>query len=205
MTATVARMAGDLDGDWCEQALVTTRVAIDIETTGLDWRTAEVRTIQVAIGGEVALVQVQDTEPANLVRLVSDPRITKVFHHAAFDLRFLAGSYDALPSNIACTKVAAKIALPGLPPRAYSLAPLLRDRLGVKIDKSQQTSDWSGELTNEQVAYAADDVRHLDRLLSDLLAEARSTRSLNLIESSFAYLPTRVALDLRGAGDVFTH
>lgn len=206
MTTAVEVLNEDLSASWLERVLRHGYAGIDIETTGLDWRVDRVRTVQVESAGSICVIRMDGvTRPRRLQLLLEEPRVGKIFHHAAFDLRFLAHSWGFKPTNVSCTKVAAKIVRPGLPAGAYSLAPLLRELLKVELDKSLQTSDWSQELTAEQIDYAGNDVRHLRTLLDRLRELASRALVLDLVEASFAYLPTRVELDLVAVGDVFTH
>lgn len=198
---------GDIDADWLVHARTTAALACDIETTGLDWRVDQIRTFQIATPDTVAIIQVTPGDhPRRLLELLEDPTVTKVFHHAPFDLRFLVATWKAAPASIACTKVATKIVEPGLSAGDYSLKPTLRRILGVNIDKTQQVSDWSAhDLTRAQLEYAANDVRYLVPLLAELRARATARGVSRLLEESFAYLPTRAALDTRGVGDVFDY
>ena len=84
--------------------------------------------------------------------------------------------------------------------------PVLLRHLGVIISKAEQRSDWtSAVLSAEQMSYAATDVRHLVTLLDRLMRNAEDRGLTDLVEQSFAYLPTRVELDIRGSGDVFAY
>ncbi len=70
--------------------------------------------------------------------------------------------------------------------------------LGVVIDKTEQTSDWSRPLSDQQLAYAAADVAHLLRLREVQSAELarRSLAETMRIES--ALLPVIVGMGLAG-------
>lgn len=203
----VAMSRTDLSPEWLARAKEAGRVAWDVETSGLDFRRDEVHTCQIGLGDEIAVVQLErGAEPRNLRALLADPAVLKVFHHAPFDLRFMAHKWDVRPASVACTKIAAKILWPGREPKAYSLQPLLEEILGVRIDKSLQVSDWSREiLSTGQMDYAANDVRYLLELFDALTAEARALGVADLMDASFAYLPARVMLDLSGAGDVYLY
>lgn len=198
---------GDIDDEWLERARTVEALGCDIETTGLDWRVDQVRTIQLATDASVAIVQVRSGDrPDRVLELLADGAVTKVFHHAPFDLRFLLRTWEFAPVSIACTKVAAKIVDPGLAREMYSLKPTLERLLGVVIDKTQQVSDWSArDLSSEQLAYAANDVCYLVPLLAELRAGAEARGVARLLESSFAYLPARARLDTLGIGDVFEY
>lgn len=210
MTVTQGRTElrrGDLDAAWLTMARAAGRVAWDIETSGLEWRSDKIGTCQIGVGSDIAVIQLDPgAVPANLRALLADPGVTKVFHHAPFDLRFMAHSWAVRPAAVACTKIAAKIVSPGREPEAYSLRSVLREYLGVEIDKSMQVSDWSrAELSGAQLDYAANDVRYLVELLGVLTARARREGVTALVEASYGYLPVRVALDVRGSGDVFAY
>jgi len=200
-------LQGDLAWDLAERAMTLGEVAWDIETTGLDWRSDVIRTVQVAVGSDIAVVQLRQWEtPKVLACLLEEGSIKKTFHHAAFDLRFMAYHWQLEPANIRCTKVAAKIAEPGLGHGSYSLRPLLRRHLSVDLDKSEQTSDWSvDDLSPAQLAYAGNDVRYLSALHAHLVGLVEARGALDLLSASYGYLPARVRLDLDGAGDVFAY
>lgn len=197
----------DIDDEWLERARTAESLGCDIETTGLDWRTDQIRTIQLATDSSVAIVQMGPGDrPERLIDLLSDRKVTKVFHHAPFDLRFLIQTWQVAPASIACTKVAAKIVEPGLASEMYSLKPTLERLLGVAIDKTQQVSDWSArELSREQLAYAANDVRYLVQLLTELRGRAIARGVADTLDASFEYLPIRAKLDTLGIGDVFDY
>ncbi|WNV77832.1 ribonuclease D [Geodermatophilus sp. DSM 44513] len=198
---------GDIDQDFFDRARAEGRVAWDIETTGLDWATDRIGTCQLAVAGEIAVVQLGEWgAPDRLRSLLEDPIMVKVFHHAPFDLRFMAHHWKADPANVACTKIASKILDPGLDPRAHSLKPVLERYLGVVIDKAEQRSDWvRGALSNAQVAYAARDVQYLAELHDLMERRAVGVDVAPLLRASYDYLPTRVKLDLMGAEDVYAY
>ncbi|MGW4125884.1 ribonuclease D [Nocardia sp. NPDC004711] len=197
----------DVDENFYRLCQAEEAIAWDIETTGLDWRTDRIATVQVAAGSAVALVQLGGNErPTRLASLLEDQSLLKIFHHAPFDLRFMAYQWRLSPRNVACTKVASKILSPELDSKSHSLMPTLARRLGVRISKEQQQSDWlSTELSAAQLEYAAADVRYLVSLLHNELDEATRQGVDTLIQQSFDYLPCRVTLDILGISDVFAY
>lgn len=198
---------GDIDDNFMSLCLGAQSIAWDIETSGLDWNLDAIGTCQLAVGGELAIVQItRDHTPRRLARLLAERSVRKVFHHAPFDLRFMSNKWRVIPANVACTKIASKILHPELDSPEHSLLSVLDRTLGVTISKDQRLSDWrASELTEAQLAYAANDVRYLNALLTVQLSEAYERGLEDDVERSFAYLPTRVALDLRGVGDVYAY
>jgi ribonuclease D len=184
-------------------------VAIDSETMGLDPHRDRLCLIQLSAGdGDCHLVQFAQGEyqAPNLVALLTDPAVTKLFHYARFDIAMIKRYLDVDCAPIYCTKIASKLV------RTYTdrhgLKDLCRELLGVDLSKQQQSSDWGAEhLSPQQLAYAANDVLHLHRLhgvLQDMLA--REGRS-HLARACFEFLPTRAELDLGGWStiDIFSH
>ncbi|MCS6758118.1 MAG: ribonuclease H-like domain-containing protein [Candidatus Devosia euplotis] len=184
-------------------------VAIDTETMGLHPHRDRLCVVQLSPGdGSADIVQIpQDVSDApNLVKLLADPDITKIFHYARFDVAALKNRFDVIAGPVYCTKIASKLV------RTYTdrhgLKDISRELLGVDMSKQQQSSDWgSDKLSDAQLEYAASDVlslhdlkRHLDRML------AREGRTA-LARACFDFLATRCELDLLGwdETDIFAH
>lgn len=183
-------------------------VAIDTETMGLQPGRDRLCVVQLSAGdGDCHLVQLKGRyEAPNLVRLLSDPAILKIFHFARFDVAVLKTYLNADVTPVYCTKIASKLV------RTYTdrhgLKDLCRELIGVDLSKVQQSSDWGAdELSNAQIDYAAQDVLYLHRLRERLEAMlAREGRS-EIAERCFDFLPTRARLDLAGwpETDIFAH
>lgn len=184
-------------------------VAIDTETMGLDPRRDRLCVVQLSPGdGSADVVQIARGQRAapNLVALLSDPAIVKIFHYARFDLAVLYNAFGVMPAPVYCTKIVSRLT------RTYTdrhgLKDLVKEMLGIDLSKQQQSSDWGADALSEaQLAYAAADVLHLHALkqaFDPLLA--REDRG-DLAAECFAFLPTRARLDLAGWPDVdiFAH
>jgi ribonuclease D len=142
----------------------------------------------------------------NLKALLANPKITKIFHFARFDLAALYNAFGVMPQPVYCTKIASRLT------RTYTdrhgLKDLVREVLNIDLSKQQQSSDWGAQsLTEAQLAYAASDVLHLhslrERLDAMLVREGRT----ELAQACFDFLPFRAKLDLGGweAEDIFAH
>lgn len=184
-------------------------VAIDCETMGLNPLRDRLCVVQLSGGdGTAHLVQIAigQTSAPNLVRLLADPSVLKLFHFGRFDIAAMAQTFGVFAAPVYCTKIASKLV------RTYTdrhgLKFLVSELLGVDISKQQQSSDWGiAELSEAQMSYAASDVLYLHQLRTALDARlAREGRS-DLAQKCFAFLPTRAALDLAGwpDSDIFAH
>jgi ribonuclease D len=196
-------------GDLPDLSRYGREVAIDTETMGLDPHRDRLCVVQLSPGdGSADIVQIPQNaaEAPNLVKLLADPGVTKIFHYARFDVAALKNRFGVVTGPIYCTKIASKLV------RTYTdrhgLKDLARELLNVDLSKQQQSSDWGAEkLSDAQLEYAASDVlylhdlkRHLDRMIK---REGRS----EIAQSCFDFLKTRCELDLLGWDeiDIFAH
>jgi len=142
----------------------------------------------------------------NLVRLIRNRKVLKLFHFGRFDIAMLAHALGAVARPVWCTKIASKLSRTSTD--RHGLKYLCQELIGIDISKQQQTSDWgSAELSEAQLEYAASDVLYLHRLkaaLEDRLAREGRT---DLAAACFKFLPDRALLDLAGwpETDIFEH
>jgi ribonuclease D len=197
---------GDVGEATARELRAAGRIAWDIETSGLDWSSDKIGTCQLYSDATGAIViQLNGHVPSRLCEILRDAQVTKAFHHAMFDLRFMRAQWGIQARSVRCTKVASKIIDPELPAEEHSLQRLL-SRMDISISKDARLSDWLGEhLSAEQVAYAANDVRYLLPLLSRLEQTARERGLFDVLDRCFNHLPTRVELDVRGYGDIYQY
>lgn len=184
-------------------------VAIDTETMGLCPHRDRLCLVQISDGsGDAHLVQIRPGQdaPKNLLKLLSNPEILKIFHFARFDLAILFHTFGVMPQPVYCTKIASKLI------RTYTdrhgLRDLARDMAGVEISKQQQTSDWGAQtLTEAQLNYAASDVLYLHKIKTELDAHLKREGRTQIAQDCFDFLPTRARLDLLGwdETDIFAH
>ena len=184
-------------------------VAIDTETLGLNPHRDRLCVVQLSPGdGTADVVQIAQGQrrAPNLVALLKNRKVTKLFHYGRFDIAVLHHAFGALAEPVFCTKIASRLT------RTYTdrhgLKDICGELLGVTISKQQQSSDWAAEtLSPEQLEYAASDVLYLHRLREVLAGRlAREGRSREA-EACFRFLPTRARLDLMGWAeeDIFAH
>jgi ribonuclease D len=199
-------------GDLPDHVSFEGSVAIDTEAMGLVHARDRLCVVQLFSGNDtdaVHLVQipnVKNHQAPNLVKILLDDALVKLFHYARFDVSILMYTFNIDIKNIFCTKIASRLC------RTYtnrhSLKDLCQDFIGVELSKEEQTSDWGTEnLTLLQQQYAAKDVLYLHKIASVLQQKLKRENRTEIAQACFDFLPTRVKLDhLSGDQfDIFSH
>ena len=184
-------------------------IAIDTETLGLNPHRDRLCVVQISPGdGTADVIQIArgQKKAPNLVALLRNRKITKIFHFGRFDLAVLFNAFGVMPEPVFCTKIASRLT------RTYTdrhgLKDICSELIGVNLSKVQQSSDWAAdELTPEQLEYAASDVLHLHALMDVLKGRLEREGRTKEADACFRFLPTRARLDLMGwdEQDIFAH
>ncbi|MGH1417669.1 MAG: ribonuclease D [Hyphomicrobiaceae bacterium] len=196
-------------GDIAKDVVFQQSVAVDTETLGLNPLRDRLCVVQLSQGdGSAHLIQFDGTDYSapRLKALLSDTRVTKIFHYARFDIAVLKHYLDVSTSPVYCTKIASKLV------RTYTdrhgLKDLCSELIGVELSKQQQSSDWAAEtLSPQQQTYAASDVLYLHALKERLDAMLARQGRTEFAAAAYQFLETRADLDLAGFGemDLFGH
>lgn len=202
---TIKLHRGDLPADF-DAGL---SIAIDTETMGLRPARDKLCVVQISTGdGNAHIIQMDRSTYAapRLKALLADAKVKKLFHFARFDIATLKLHLGVDTQNIYCTKIASRLT------RTYTdrhgLKDLVRELLGIELDKQQQSSDWGAHvLTEQQKKYAGQDVLYLHELKARLDQMLEREGRTQIAQACFDFLPTRAALDLLGwpEEDVFAH
>jgi ribonuclease D len=183
-------------------------IACDTETMGLLPQRDRLCLVQLSdADGYVAVVRIElGQKVAPLLQdLLEASDILKLFHFARFDLATLKHNLGITVAPVFCTKIASKL-IRTYSPR-HGLKELVRELEGIELDKTAQSSDWGNamHLSEEQLRYAANDVRYLHNIHQTLTAMLKREGRLDLAQECFSCLPTFVALDLLQYAGVFEH
>ena len=182
-------------------------IAIDGEFMGLNVRRDPLCLIQVSSGNSDAHIVQFDREnyqAPNLVKLLIDENITKIFHYGRADMAHIKYYLKTETNNILDTKIASKLA------RSYSdnhsLKTLIKEFINIDISKQFQSSDFGGELTPAQLKYCANDVIYLHKIHNELKKILERENRIQLYNDCLKFLKTRVDLDLAlFRDDIWSH
>ena len=182
-------------------------IAIDGEFMGLNVNRDPLCLLQISSGNmDAHIVQLnRETYKApNLIKLLNNKNITKIFHYARADLTFIKHYLKIEVLNIQDTKIQSKLA------RSYSdkhgLKDLIKEFINIDISKQLQSSDFGGKLTPAQLKYCANDVVYLHKINKELNKILVREKRMKLYEDCIRFINTRVNLDLASfKDDIWSH
>jgi len=157
---------------------------LDLETTGLD----VTETIRLITIGDEETTHSFDTRErySDVLELLKNKPV--IGHNLKFDLKFLFHKYNILPPVALDTMVAHQIVNCSEGKKSSAkLGDIAYQYLGINMDKSLRTSDWSATLSEEQLEYAREDVDILKKLKPVLVDK------LNRLEPGKILLETKAA------------
>jgi len=183
-------------------------ISVDCEAMGLEPKRDSLTLCQISTGKEdchIIQFDRKNYKAKNLVEVLENPSVLKIFHYARFDVAVLKYFLKANIKNIYCTKIASKIA------RTYTdkhgLKDLVKEIIGVDMSKQMQSSDWGAEkLSEKQLKYAASDCIYLHKIRFELNKMLVRENRMNLLNKCLKFIDTRVELDLADyKNDIFSH
>ena len=182
-------------------------IAIDGEFMGLNVNRDPLCLLQISSGNmDAHIIQLnRETYKApNLIKLLNNKNITKIFHYARADLTFIKHYLKIEVLNIQDTKIQSKLA------RSYSdkhgLKDLIKEFINIDISKQLQSSDFGGKLTPAQLKYCANDVVYLHKINEELNKILVREKRIKLYEDCIKFINTRVNLDLASfKDDIWSH
>ena len=182
-------------------------IAVDGEFMGLNVRRDPLCLLQISSGNlDAHIVQFdrKNYDAPNLVRILQNDNIKKIFHYARADLAHIKYYLKSDVNNVLDTKIASKLA------RSYSdnhsLKGLIKEFINVDINKQFQNSDFGGELSPAQLKYCANDVIYLHKIHEKLNIIKKKKKRIDLYNGCLKFLKTRVELDLAlFKDDIWSH
>ena len=140
--------------------------------------------VQIAVPGSVACIDplaLDDLTP--LLDIIFDNNVIKVMHAARQDMEIFFQSRQQAPSPVFDTQVAALLL--GYPDQ-IGYGNLVREILGVTLEKLHTRADWSERpLSQDMLQYAADDVTYLVEVYQLMLEKLETLGRLDWLSEDF--------------------
>ena len=193
--------------DLPDDLMLGNTIALDCEMGGLNIKRDPLCLVQISAGNSDAhIVQLDrnNYKAPNLVKILEDKKVKKIFHFARADLTFISYHLKINVQNINCTKIKSKLS------RTYtdrhSLKDLIKEFVGIDVSKQHQASDFGGELSQAQLKYCANDVIYLHKINDALDKILIRENRMKLYEDTIKLVQTRVDLDLASfKEDIWSH
>lgn len=185
--------------DLCHTLGESTHLALDTEFVGEDSFVPRLELIQVAVENLSAVIDVPAVGSLDCFReVLANPQIEKVVHAGKQDLELLHALVGEVPAPVFDTQLAAAMVGYGT---QVGYAQLVHRVVGTKLAKSHTFTNWSQRpLTQEQIAYALEDVQYLLPVREHLHGQLQRLGRLDWIKEEFAKLessPTDASRDPR--------
>lgn len=150
--------------DYCINKQV---LGVDTETEGFDFLTKEMIMFQIGDEHEQFVIDTRTASIEPLRKILESNEITKIFHNAKFDYKFIKRWGNIEVENIYDTYLAEKILHCGKENYGYSLTACTERYLSVGLNKQERnkfTQQESKPFTHYQIEYGAKDVEYLIRI-----------------------------------------
>ena len=192
----------------CRELAGERYIGFDTETTELDPYRGDLRLVQFSTGKSTYVIDLKafgsngelranpDLDP--LRGLLSDSSKIKIAHNAKFDAKWVRHHLGAELNGIFDTFLASQLIAAGDSERRHSLADVAQFFTGTELDKSEQVSDWSGELSQSQIEYAAKDAAIMVPLREQVEERLRNDDLMRAAQLEFDCIMPIAEMELNG-------
>lgn len=180
-------------------------IGLDTETTDLDPYRGKVRLVQLSTPDEVfifdlfAFNEPKQNENLNPLRdVLSSSRPVKIAHNAKFDAKWLRLHLGVDVVGLFDTLLASQIISAGDSEDRHSLQSAVARYLNQSLDKAEQLSDWSGELSESQLRYATLDAAVMIPLRGKMVERLKKDDLVKCAQLEFECVMPMAHLELAG-------
>jgi ribonuclease D len=179
----------------CRQLRSSRRLGLDTEFVGEDSFIPKLELIQVAAQDIAAVIDFPAVQAkgslAPLWDLICDPQVEKIVHAGRQDLDLFALHAGEIPKPFFDTQIAAAMLGFGA---QVAYANLVHRIHGTKLAKAHTFTNWSARpLSEDQIAYAAEDVQFLLPLHTHLQKRLHALGRTEWVQEEFSRLETAVS------------
>jgi len=178
----------------CQTLRQSPRLALDTEFVGEDTFIPRLELIQVATAATAAVIDFPAVQASGSLdvfwELICDAKIEKIVHAGRQDLDLFAIHAGQIPKPFFDTQIAAAMVGYGA---QVAYANLVQRLHGKKLAKAHTFTNWSARpLSDDQIAYALEDVEFLLSIHTHLQDRLSTLGRLEWVSEEFARLETAV-------------
>jgi DNA polymerase-1 len=185
------------------ELLKENEIYIDTETTGLDVFSCTWLLLQIATSQNIYVLDIRklDKDLINyVISLIKDSNKRVVAHNAKFDLKIIFNNTKELLTNVYDTMIAEVLINQGVGNQYYSYEYLVEKYIGVAVNKKIRESfiDYEGEITNEQINYASEDILYLKTIKESQVKQLHEQKQITTLDLESKLIPTVISMELNG-------
>ena len=181
-------------------------ISLDTETTGLDFLSDSILLLQMKVNENIYIFDFTKLNIKYLeyiVQLIQDSGKTVIGHNIKFDIKFIHSSTGILLTNIYDTQVVEVILTAGVGTFKFRFLPTLAEismkHLGIDMDKEVRgTFINAKKITQEQLIYAAKDVKDLDKLKDIQIEKIKALNLSKVLNLEMKLLPVVAQMEING-------
>lgn len=182
-------------------------LGLDTETTSLDPYRGRMRLVQLAAPDGAHIIDLDCFAGDDLKRgealaplreLLASARPVKIAHNAKFDAKWIKHTLDVEIGGLFDTLLASQIIAAGDTEERHGLEAVAARYLNERVDKEEQLSDWSGELSAAQLEYAARDAAVLIPLREKMIERLKADALLRVAQLEFECVLPVATMELAG-------
>ena len=175
-------------------------LAIDCEAMGLVLGRDPLTLIQIGLKKQQFYLIKLNRENYNaphLKKLLSNEKTRFIMHYARQDALWIKYHLGCSMKNMFCTKLASKIGRTASGYHGYK--DLVKELCGKDVSKKEQQSDWGNpDLTEKQIAYAAQDTQYLFEIKDKLTKILEREKRFELFKNCMKAIPIFVEMEIAG-------
>lgn len=189
----------------CEELSRHQLAGLDTETTDLDPYRGQLRLVQLSTPDDVFIFDIfafnnpkKNDELKPLREIISAARPVKIAHNAKFDAKWIRLHLGVDIGGLFDTLLSSQIISAGDTEERHNLAAAVSRYLNETLDKSEQLSNWSGELSESQLRYATLDAAVMIPLREKMVERLKKDSLVKCAQLEFECVMPMAHLELAG-------
>jgi len=184
----------------CDQLRQAEAIGADCETTELDPHDGDLRLLQLSVPNQTFIFDFHKLPPnpdtyRPVKLLLEDTRRKVISHNSKFEQKWLKHKLGIELQTIFDTQLAGTLIDYSV---SHNLENTAKKYLNLTLDKSLQTSNWQGELSEEQLQYAARDAQVLIPLREAMIPHLVQNGLVRVAQLEFEAVAVLADIELNG-------
>lgn len=186
-----------------ELSQYTGPIKLDTETTSLNIFSAKLLLLQIKLKNTYIFncQTLDDSQLKDIIWLIKSTNRIVIFHNAKYDLKILYNNFRIMLENVYDTMWMEVLINQGVGQKLYSLEDLVFKYCNVQLDKSIRKSFYennTGNITQEQLIYSAQDVEYLEYIRDTQLEMLKKAGEMKIVKLENRLTPVVAEIEYNG-------